>query len=103
MKEGTFDTVKIRLTSSAESIREALRPYTSWIEEMVGVPFSESLILECFSNPGDAVAEELLHGVTIASESAEQCLAEAYRGLDVSTRGKCSNGCGPPTRAPAQL
>ena len=59
--------VQIRLTSSVESVRASLEPYREWIEQTIGVPLSETLTLEVDSNPGDAVAEELLQGLPVAS------------------------------------
>jgi ATPase family associated with various cellular activities (AAA) len=62
-----IDTVQIRLTSSVDSILASLEPYSGWIEQMLDAPLSETLTLEVDCNPGDAVAEELLHGLTIVS------------------------------------
>ena len=59
--------VQIRLTSSVESVRASLEPYREWIEQMIGVSLSETLTLEVDCNPGDAVAEELLQGLPVAS------------------------------------
>ena len=59
--------VQIRLTSSVESVRASLEPYVGWIEKMLDVPMSETLTLEVDCNPGDAVAEELLQGLPVAS------------------------------------
>ena len=61
--------VQVRLTSSVESIRAALDPYVPWIEEMVGVSLGETLTLEEESNPGDAVAEQLLQGIPVVSST----------------------------------
>jgi len=62
-----IDTVQIRLTSSVESILASLEPYARWIEQMLGAPLSDTLTLEVDCNPGDAVAEELLHGLPVVS------------------------------------
>jgi hypothetical protein len=62
-----IDKVQIRLTSSADSILASLEPYARWIEQMLDAPLSETLTLEVDCNPGDAVAEELLHGLPIVS------------------------------------
>src|SRR5438552_8476145 len=59
--------VQVRLTSSVESIRASLEPYAAWIEQMLGVPLTETLTLEVECNPGDAVAEELLQGLAVVS------------------------------------
>ena len=59
--------VQIRLTSSVESVRASLEPYSEWIEQKIGVPLSETLTLEVDCNPGDAVAEELLQGLPVVS------------------------------------
>ena len=64
--------VQIRLTSSVESVRASLEPYREWIEQMIGVPLSETLTLEVDSNPGDAIAEELLEGLLLASATKER-------------------------------
>jgi hypothetical protein len=61
------DKVQVRLTYAEESIRASLEPYAAWVEEMVGVPLSETLTLEVDCNPGDAVAEELLRGLPVTS------------------------------------
>ena len=61
--------VQVRLTSSVESIRAGLDPYVPWIEAMVGVSLSETLALEEDSNPGDAVAEQLLQGIPVVSST----------------------------------
>jgi hypothetical protein len=63
----TPDKVQIRLTSSVESIRASLEPYAKWIEKMLDVPLSETLTLDVDCNPADAVAEELLHGLSIVA------------------------------------
>ena len=62
-----IDTVQIRLTSSVDSILASLQPYAKWIEQMLDAPLSETLTLEVDSNPADAVAEELLHGLPIVA------------------------------------
>jgi hypothetical protein len=67
VREDTFNNLQIRLTSAVESVRASLEPYREWIEEMLGVPVSETLTLECDSNPADAIAEELLHGLSVVS------------------------------------
>jgi ATPase family associated with various cellular activities (AAA) len=59
--------VQVRLTSSVESIRASLEPYAAWIEQMLGVPLTETLTLEVECNPGDAIAEELLQGLAVVS------------------------------------
>jgi hypothetical protein len=61
------EKVQIRLTSSVESILASLEPYGKWIEQMLDAPLSETLTLEVDCNPGDAVAEEILHGLPIVS------------------------------------
>jgi ATPase family associated with various cellular activities (AAA) len=61
------DTVQLRLTSAEELMRTSLEPYAAWIEQTIGVPVGESLILEADCNPGDLVAEELLQGLPIVS------------------------------------
>ncbi len=58
---------QIRLTSSVESVRASLEPYREWIEQTIGVPLRDTLTLEVDCNPGDAVAEELLRGLPVAS------------------------------------
>jgi len=62
-----IDTVQVRLTSSADSILASLEPYAKWIEQMLGVPLSETLTIEVDCNPGDVVAEELLQGLPIVA------------------------------------
>jgi len=64
--------VQIHLTSSVESVRASLEPYRVWIEQTIGVPLSETLTLEVDSNPGDAVAEELLEGLLLPSAIKER-------------------------------
>jgi hypothetical protein len=58
---------QIRLTSAEQTIRASLEPYARWIEQTLGVPVSETLVLEVDCNPGDAVAEELLPGLLVVS------------------------------------
>jgi hypothetical protein len=75
--------VQIRLTSAVESVRASLEPHTAWIEQMLGVPVNETLTLEVESNPGDAVAEELLQGLPVVSatkarNSSWRALIEAW-------------------------
>jgi AAA+ superfamily predicted ATPase len=60
-------TVQIRLTSSVETILASLQPYAVWIEQTLGVPMSGTLTLEIDCNPGDAIAEELLQGLSVVS------------------------------------
>jgi hypothetical protein len=64
--------LQIRLTSSVDSIRASLEPYTAWIEKTLDVPFGETVTLEVDCNPGDAVAEEILHGLPIVSATKER-------------------------------
>ena len=64
--------VQIRLTSAAELILASLDPYAQWIEQMVGVPVSETLTLELDCNPGDVVAEELLPGLAVVAATTER-------------------------------
>ena len=52
--------------------RASLEPYREWIEQMMGVPLSETLMLEVDCNPGDAVAEELLEGLLLAAATKER-------------------------------
>jgi len=61
------DKVQIRLTSSVELMRAALEPYLPWIEQVMGVSLDETVTVEVDSNPGDAVAEELLQGLPVVS------------------------------------
>jgi hypothetical protein len=61
------DTVQIRLTSSVDSILASLEPDTTWLEQMLDAPLSETLTLEVDCNPGDIVAEEFLQGLFIVS------------------------------------
>jgi ATPase family associated with various cellular activities (AAA) len=79
IKEGTFQKMQIRLTSSVETIRASLDPYREWIEKVLGVPLSESLVLEADCNPGDVVAEELLQGLPVVS--ATKARNGAWRNL----------------------
>jgi ATPase family associated with various cellular activities (AAA) len=67
MNQNIFNKVQIRLTSSVETIRASLEPYAQWVEQMLDAPLSETLTLEVDSNPGDAVAEELLQGLEVVS------------------------------------
>jgi len=59
--------VQVRLTSAVELIRASLESYLPWIEQAIGVPLAETLTLEVESNPGDAVAEQLLQGIPVVS------------------------------------
>ena len=54
------DKFQIRLTSSVDTILASLEPYAGWIEQMLGVPLSETLTLEVDCNPADVVAEEVV-------------------------------------------
>jgi hypothetical protein len=65
-------SLQIRLTSSVETVRASLEPYIRWIEETIGVSLSETLTLEVGCNPADAVAQELLEGLTIMSVTKER-------------------------------
>lgn len=64
--------VQIRLTSAAELILASLEPYAQWIDLMLGVSMSETLILELDCNPGDVVAEELLPGLAVVAATKER-------------------------------
>src|SRR3954465_7207326 len=59
--------MQIRFTNSEESVRASIEPYAQWIERMMGVPVGETLTLEVECNPGDAIAEDLLHGLPVVS------------------------------------
>jgi hypothetical protein len=72
LKLKTPPKVQIRLTSAAETIFASLEPYATWIEQMLGVPLSETLTLELDCNPGDVVAEELLPGLAVVSSTKER-------------------------------
>ena len=61
------DRLQVQLTSSVDLIRASLEPYVGWIEQTMGVPLSETLTLEVDCNPADAVAEELLKGLSVVS------------------------------------
>jgi hypothetical protein len=61
------DKMQIRFTSAPETILASLQPYAAWVEQMLGAPLSETLILEVDCNPGDAVAEEILQGLLVVS------------------------------------
>lgn len=50
-----------------ETVWASLEPYAQWIEQMMGVPLSETLTLEVDCHPGDAIAEELLQGLPIVA------------------------------------
>jgi len=50
-----------------ETIRASLEPYAGWIEQMLDGPLTETFTLEVDCNPADAVAEELLHGLSVVS------------------------------------
>jgi hypothetical protein len=65
--KNTPNIVQVRLTSATELIRASLEPYVGWIEQMIGVPWGETLTLELDCNPGDAIAEDLLPGLPIVS------------------------------------
>jgi len=67
--------VQIRLSSSVESILASLEPYVGWIEETLGVPLNEALILEVDCNPGDVVAEELLPELAVVASTKERNIA----------------------------
>jgi hypothetical protein len=64
--------VQIRLTSAAETVMASLEPYVQWIEQVMDVPLSETLTLEVDCNPGDVVAEELLHRLSVVSATKER-------------------------------
>jgi hypothetical protein len=61
------DKMQVRLTSATELMRASLEPYVSWIEQTIGVPLGETLTVEVDSNPGDAVAAQLLDGLPLTS------------------------------------
>src|ERR1700736_4196282 len=67
IKPNIPDKLQIRLTSSVESILASLEAYAKWIEQMLDAPLSETLTLEVDCNPGDVVAEELLHGLPVVA------------------------------------
>lgn len=64
--------VQIRLAPAAELILASLEPHAQWIEEIMGVPLSETLTLELDCNPGDVIAEELLPGLAIFAATKER-------------------------------
>src|ERR1700694_2300632 len=61
------DKMQVRLTSAAELMRASLEPYLPWIEETIGVTLGETVTVEVDSNPGDAVAAQLLDGLPLTS------------------------------------
>jgi hypothetical protein len=61
------DKVQIRFTSAPETILASLHSYEAWVEQMLGAPLRETLILETDCNPGDAVAEEILQGLPVVA------------------------------------
>ena len=61
------DRLQLRLTSSVELIRASLEPHMTWIEEVMGVPLDQTLTLEVDADPGDAVAERLLRGLSLSA------------------------------------
>ena len=62
------DKLQVRLTSLVESIRASLEPYLPWIEKTIGVPLDQTITLDMDTNPGDAVAAQLLEELALASE-----------------------------------
>jgi hypothetical protein len=67
MKPNLPSPMQIRLTSAADSVRASLDPYRGWIEHMLNAPMSDTLTLEADCNPADAVAQELLQGLSVVS------------------------------------
>src|SRR6267143_3460107 len=67
IKSNFPEHLQVRLSSSVELIRASLEPYLAWIEEMMGVPFDQTLTLEVDADPGDAVAEHLLQGLPLSA------------------------------------
>ena len=69
MTSKTDNSLKLQvgLTPSVESIRGSLEPYLPWIEQIIGVPFAQTLTLAMETNPGDIVAERLLEGLPLTS------------------------------------
>jgi hypothetical protein len=67
IKSNFPNRLQVRLTSSVELIRASLEPYMAWIEEMIGVPLDETLTLEVDGEPGNAVAERLLQGLSLSA------------------------------------
>lgn len=61
------EQLQLQLTSAVQLMRASLEPYMAWIEQTLGVPLSETLTLEVDCNPADAVAEELLQGLSVVS------------------------------------
>src|ERR1700730_16649928 len=72
LKPNIPSKVQLRFTSAAETILASLEPYVQWIEKLLDVPLSETLILESDCNPGDVVAEELLPGLTVVAATKER-------------------------------
>ena len=66
--------LQIGLTSSVELIRASLEPYLPWVEQTMGVAFSQTVTLAMASNPGDIVAERLLKGLPLTTSlAARKC------------------------------
>jgi hypothetical protein len=59
--------LQMGLSSSVELIRASLEPYLPWIEQTMGVAFSQTVTLAVPSNPGDIVAEQLLKGLPVTA------------------------------------
>jgi hypothetical protein len=71
--------LQIRLTSAVDSVRASLEPYRGWLEKMMAAPLSQTLTLEADCNPADAVAEELLCGLSVVA--ATKFMNSSWRAL----------------------
>ncbi len=61
--------VQLRLMSSVELVRSTLEPYGMWVRQTLGVPLAETITLEVDSNPGDAIAVQLLEALPIVANT----------------------------------
>src|SRR5947209_4668942 len=60
-----IEPVQVRFTSTVQSIAAYVQPYIGWIEQQLGTSYSNTLTLEKFGAPGDAVAEDLFPGASL--------------------------------------
>ncbi|MCL2658961.1 MAG: AAA family ATPase [Acidobacteriaceae bacterium] len=68
--------VDISYAPAAKTVREQLRPYTKWMEEILGVPQSETLTLEMKTPLDEAVVAQVLRDVPLTT--SQQNAAKLY-------------------------
>jgi len=86
--------MQLQFAPTVESLSAFLQPYIPWIEQQLGTTYDNTLTLEQSSDPADAVAEDLLPGVTLHAAHDTVCWQRLLQGWklppDISPRIKLS-------------